>query len=40
MHKRILVAAAAAFLSLPLAVNAAEEGKKKGGEKKRKSENK
>ena len=31
MHKRILIAATAALLSLPLAVNAADEGKKKGG---------
>jgi Ca2+-binding EF-hand superfamily protein len=31
MQKRILIAATAALLSLPLALNAADEGKKKGG---------
>jgi Ca2+-binding EF-hand superfamily protein len=31
MHKRILIAATAALLSLPLAIHAADEGKKKGG---------
>lgn len=30
MHKRILIAATAALLSLPLALNAADETKKKG----------
>jgi Ca2+-binding EF-hand superfamily protein len=31
MQKRILIAATAALLSLPLVMNAADEGKKKGG---------
>jgi hypothetical protein len=31
MQKRILIAATAALLSLPLALHAADEGKKKGG---------
>jgi len=31
MQKRILIAATAALLSLPLALRAADEGKKKGG---------
>jgi hypothetical protein len=31
MQKRILIAATAALLSLPLVLNAADEGKKKGG---------
>ena len=30
MHKRILIAATAVLLSLPLALHAADEGKKKG----------
>jgi Ca2+-binding EF-hand superfamily protein len=31
MHKRILIAATAVLFSLPLALNAADENKKKGG---------